>query len=148
MIICSSIAWLWSRNKCNTREHLSSVMLILSLGDISFCCQWCWEIFAGLILFALVCLIVGSAARPFYPLPSKVADGERQPLQTSRPYNIAHRGSNGELPEETAAAYMVIMQSLTFCIWNVLNIWQRKGWGYGLKWYTLRVWLWIWLVFF
>ncbi|KAL6995068.1 Glycerophosphodiester phosphodiesterase gdpd6 [Sarracenia purpurea var. burkii] len=30
----------------------------------------------------------------------------RQPLQTLRPYNIAHRGSNGELPEETAAAYM------------------------------------------
>ncbi|XP_052489966.1 glycerophosphodiester phosphodiesterase GDPD5 isoform X2 [Gossypium raimondii] len=27
-------------------------------------------------------------------------------MQTSRPYNIAHRGSNGEIPEETAAAYM------------------------------------------
>lgn len=30
----------------------------------------------------------------------------RQPLQTFRPFNIAHRGSNGELPEETAAAYL------------------------------------------
>jgi glycerophosphoryl diester phosphodiesterase len=27
-------------------------------------------------------------------------------MQTSRPFNIAHRGSNGELPEETAVAYM------------------------------------------
>ncbi|KAJ7557979.1 hypothetical protein O6H91_04G019300 [Diphasiastrum complanatum] len=27
-------------------------------------------------------------------------------LQTERPYNIAHRGSNGEYPEETAAAYL------------------------------------------
>ncbi|XP_075659306.1 glycerophosphodiester phosphodiesterase GDPD6-like [Castanea sativa] len=40
------------------------------------------------------------------PLPSKLADSTKQPLQTSRPYNIAHRGSNGEFPEETAAAYM------------------------------------------
>uniref|UniRef100_M8AY79 glycerophosphodiester phosphodiesterase n=1 Tax=Aegilops tauschii TaxID=37682 RepID=M8AY79_AEGTA len=31
---------------------------------------------------------------------------KKQPLQTSRPYNIAHRGSNGEIPEETAAAYL------------------------------------------
>ncbi|KAH7550746.1 hypothetical protein JRO89_XS13G0261200 [Xanthoceras sorbifolium] len=51
-------------------------------------------------------LIAGSAARPIYPLPSKNAVGKKQPLQTSRPYNIAHRGSNGEIPEETAAAYM------------------------------------------
>jgi len=76
---------------------------------------------------------VGSAARPFYPPPSEVAEGERRPLQTSRPYNIAHRGSNGELPEETAAAYMVMMQSLTFHLSNVLTIWQRDGRGYVLK---------------
>ncbi|KAM7278075.1 hypothetical protein ACFE04_005209 [Oxalis oulophora] len=48
----------------------------------------------------------GCVARPLYPLPSNNALGKRQPLQTSRPYNIAHRGSNGEIPEETAAAYM------------------------------------------
>jgi glycerophosphoryl diester phosphodiesterase len=30
----------------------------------------------------------------------------RTPFQTSRPYNIAHRGANGQLPEETAPAYM------------------------------------------
>ncbi|KAM7267804.1 hypothetical protein ACFE04_009970 [Oxalis oulophora] len=51
-------------------------------------------------------VVVGCVARPLYPLPSKNALTERQPLQTSRPYNIAHRGSNGEIPEETAAAYM------------------------------------------
>ena len=51
--------------------------------------------------------LVGCTARPFYPLPSRVNDGSRQPLQTFRPYNIAHRGSNGEIPEETAPAYLV-----------------------------------------
>ncbi|XP_043704457.1 glycerophosphodiester phosphodiesterase GDPD6-like [Telopea speciosissima] len=56
------------------------------------------------ILFLL--LIGGCLGRPFYPLPSKMAVNDRQQLQTSRPYNIAHRGSNGEIPEETSAAYM------------------------------------------
>ncbi|KAL6175421.1 hypothetical protein ACLB2K_052062 [Fragaria x ananassa] len=56
--------------------------------------------------FVFVLLLVGCSGRPLYPLPSKVANAYRQPLQTSRPYNIAHRGSNGEIPEETAAAYM------------------------------------------
>lgn len=51
-------------------------------------------------------LVIGCAARPLYPLPSKNDVDRRRPLQTSRPYNIAHRGSNGEIPEETAAAYM------------------------------------------
>ncbi|KAB2633607.1 glycerophosphoryl diester phosphodiesterase 3 [Pyrus ussuriensis x Pyrus communis] len=52
-------------------------------------------------------LLVGCSGRPIDPLPSKTADAtNRQPLQTSRPYNIAHRGSSGEIPEETAAAYM------------------------------------------
>uniref|UniRef100_A0A6N2LGT2 glycerophosphodiester phosphodiesterase n=1 Tax=Salix viminalis TaxID=40686 RepID=A0A6N2LGT2_SALVM len=51
-------------------------------------------------------LVVACAARPLYPLPSKVSHGSRLPIQTSRPYNIAHRGSNGEIPEETSAAYM------------------------------------------
>jgi hypothetical protein len=45
--------------------------------------------------------------RPYYPLPSKSNNDKKQHLQTSRPYNIAHRGSNGEIPEETAAAYLV-----------------------------------------
>ncbi|KAK3440320.1 hypothetical protein EUGRSUZ_B00600 [Eucalyptus grandis] len=77
---------------------------------------------ACLILFALSCLIVGSAARPFYPPPSEVAEGERRPLQTSRPYNIAHRGSNGELPEETAAAYMrAIKEGADFIETDILS---------------------------
>ncbi|CAG7903513.1 unnamed protein product [Brassica rapa] len=41
-----------------------------------------------------------------YPLPGVGAKGGKLPIQTSRPYNIAHRGSNGEIPEETAAAYL------------------------------------------
>eukprot|EP00249_Psilotum_nudum_P036928 c9063_g1_i1 orf=226-1434(+) len=44
--------------------------------------------------------------RQLYPLPSKGEGASRQQLQTVRPFNIAHRGSNGELPEETAAAYL------------------------------------------
>ena len=52
-------------------------------------------------------LVIGCTARPFYPLPNKADGGSRKPLQTLRPYNIAHRGSNGELPEETHAAYTV-----------------------------------------
>ncbi|XVF49953.1 hypothetical protein PTKIN_Ptkin04bG0057700 [Pterospermum kingtungense] len=57
--------------------------------------------------FLFVSLIAaGCAARPLYPLPGKISDENRPPIQTSRPYNIAHRGSNGEIPEETAEAYM------------------------------------------
>jgi len=52
-------------------------------------------------------LVIGSNARTLYPLPSKGGNGSRKPLQTFRPYNIAHRGSNGELPEETRPAYLV-----------------------------------------
>ncbi|KAL8134935.1 glycerophosphodiester phosphodiesterase GDPD6 [Apium graveolens] len=50
-------------------------------------------------------LLLGCSARPLYPLPSRRNDKTKQPLQTFRPYNVAHRGSNGEIPEETAAAY-------------------------------------------
>ncbi|KAF2282323.1 hypothetical protein GH714_043852 [Hevea brasiliensis] len=60
---------------------------------------------AGYVLIIFLSLILVSTARPIYPLPSKISHGSKQPLQTSRPYNIAHRGSNGEIPEETAAAY-------------------------------------------
>ncbi|KAI3912319.1 hypothetical protein MKW98_023188 [Papaver atlanticum] len=55
------------------------------------------------VQFLLLSLIGGCVGRPFYPLPSKtLVDKNKQPM---RPYNIAHRGSNGEIPEETAAAY-------------------------------------------
>ena len=51
-------------------------------------------------------------ARPLFPLPSKTKNEEKRPMQTFRPYNIAHRGSNGEIPEETAAAYLVLLRKL------------------------------------
>lgn len=64
-------------------------------------------ILPGAVPFLLLSLIGGCVGRPFYPLPSKMVNKNRQSLQTFRPFNIAHRGSNGEIPEETAAAYMV-----------------------------------------
>ncbi|XP_058180753.1 glycerophosphodiester phosphodiesterase GDPD6-like isoform X2 [Rhododendron vialii] len=60
----------------------------------------------GVVAFIFLILLVECYSRPLYPLPSKTDYKNRQPLQTFRPYNIAHRGSNGEIPEETAAAYM------------------------------------------
>ncbi|KAJ3698767.1 hypothetical protein LUZ61_002472 [Rhynchospora tenuis] len=45
-------------------------------------------------------------ARSYHPLSSQSYNHAKQPLQTFRPYNIAHRGSNGEIPEETTAAYL------------------------------------------
>ncbi|KAE8654463.1 Glycerophosphodiester phosphodiesterase GDPD5 [Hibiscus syriacus] len=62
----------------------------------------------GIIVpFIAVSVIGGCVGRPLvHPAPSTIADRHiRKPLQTIRPYNIAHRGSNGELPEETIAAY-------------------------------------------
>ncbi|WZZ69009.1 hypothetical protein YC2023_080379 [Brassica napus] len=57
-----------------------------------------------LIWLSLVTLCAG---RTLYQLPGKgVKDDTKQPIQTSRPFNIAHRGSNGEIPEETKAAYL------------------------------------------
>ncbi|XP_078176173.1 glycerophosphodiester phosphodiesterase GDPD6-like [Carex rostrata] len=64
-----------------------------------------WYIISIILFFQL--LLVGvRGARSYYPLPRKLNENKKQPLQTSRPYNIAHRGSNGEIPEETTAAYL------------------------------------------
>ncbi|KAM0937494.1 putative glycerophosphodiester phosphodiesterase [Dioscorea sansibarensis] len=60
----------------------------------------------GFVPFLLLLFLEGTTGRPLYPLPSKIENKYKQPLQTFRPYNIAHRGSNGEIPEETALAYM------------------------------------------
>ena len=60
----------------------------------------------GFTTFVFLLLVIGGTARPLYPLPSKCENGSKQPLQTFRPYNIAHRGSNGEIPEETRQAYL------------------------------------------
>ncbi|XP_047160421.1 glycerophosphodiester phosphodiesterase GDPD6-like isoform X1 [Vigna umbellata] len=69
--------------------------------------------FAGFAPFLFLFLVIGCTARPFYPLPNKGDGGSRKPLQTFRPYNIAHRGSNGEFPEETSAAYMKAIEEGT-----------------------------------
>lgn len=51
-----------------------------------------------------------------------MTNGNRQPLQISRPYNIAHRGSNGEIPEETSASYMrAIAEGTDFIEGDVLS---------------------------
>ncbi|CAI9276311.1 unnamed protein product [Lactuca saligna] len=42
---------------------------------------------------------------PLYPLPSH-DEKMKMPLQTFCPFNVAHRDSNGELPEETAHSYL------------------------------------------
>lgn len=60
----------------------------------------------GVAPFIILLLVIECSSRPLYPLPSKINYKNKQQLQTFRPYNIAHRGSNGELPEETTAAYM------------------------------------------
>ncbi|XP_057722518.1 glycerophosphodiester phosphodiesterase GDPD6 isoform X1 [Arachis stenosperma] len=58
----------------------------------------------SLVIFLL--FVIGCTARPIYPLPSQDDYRIRQPLQTFRPYNIAHRGANGVIPEETRPAYL------------------------------------------
>ncbi|KAL1334227.1 glycerophosphodiester phosphodiesterase GDPD6 isoform X1 [Arachis ipaensis] len=58
----------------------------------------------SLVVFLL--FVIGCTARPIYPLPSQDDHRIRQPLQTFRPYNIAHRGANGVIPEETRPAYL------------------------------------------
>ncbi|XBJ15774.1 hypothetical protein VPH35_007572 [Triticum aestivum] len=61
---------------------------------------------ASVIVLVLV-FIGGSDANPAARRHGQLdVNHKKQPLQTSRPYNIAHRGSNGEIPEETAAAYL------------------------------------------
>ena len=67
---------------------------------------------AGVVIAAVLTAVAvasgsarGVAARPLVGEGGGGAWADRAPLQASRPFNIAHRGSNGELPEETAAAY-------------------------------------------
>jgi len=57
-------------------------------------------------IIVLALLFGGSKANPAAPSHSQLDVNHKKPLQTFKPYNIAHRGSNGELPEETAAAYL------------------------------------------
>ncbi|KAL8459496.1 hypothetical protein ACS0TY_036833 [Phlomoides rotata] len=72
------------------------------------------EVFSDNIKYCyLICASFCFSATSFWvlwesslPLPCRRNDKNRQPIQTFRPYNIAHHGSNGEIPEETTAAYM------------------------------------------
>lgn len=55
---------------------------------------------AGVVLAFLVLVAVSPLATG-----RALHESEKRPIQTERPYNIAHRGANGELPEESAPAY-------------------------------------------
>ncbi|XP_052624929.1 glycerophosphodiester phosphodiesterase GDPD6 [Lactuca sativa] len=57
------------------------------------------------LIITFLLLFIGCSSRPLYPLPSH-DEKTKMPLQTFRPFNVAHRGSNGELPEETAPSYL------------------------------------------
>ncbi|KAM0877346.1 hypothetical protein ACQ4PT_035558 [Festuca glaucescens] len=59
----------------------------------------------GHVSFIVLVLLGGSDGNPVAPHQNQLDVNHKKPLQTFRPYNIAHRGSNGEIPEETAAAY-------------------------------------------
>ncbi|NP_001150176.2 Glycerophosphodiester phosphodiesterase GDPD6 [Zea mays] len=67
---------------------------------------------AARVVLALLLLIGVSgsgatqAASPHTHHSRQLDVNHKKPVQTFRPINIAHRGSNGELPEETAAAYL------------------------------------------
>lgn len=56
-----------------------------------------------LLTFWACCCIPTVLSRPYHGLHAQTT---RQPIQTVRPFNVAHRGSNGEFPEETAPAYL------------------------------------------
>ncbi|VAH02915.1 unnamed protein product [Triticum turgidum subsp. durum] len=61
---------------------------------------------ASVIVLVLI-FLGGSDANPAARRHGQLdVNHKKKPLQTSRPYNIAHRGSNGEIPEETAVAYL------------------------------------------
>lgn len=57
-------------------------------------------------IIVLVLLWGASEANPVGPRHGQLDARYKKPLQTFRPYNVAHRGSSGQIPEETAAAYL------------------------------------------
>ncbi|KAF3438060.1 hypothetical protein FNV43_RR20816 [Rhamnella rubrinervis] len=78
--------------------------------------------YVGFVPFIFLLLVGACAGRSLHPLPRKGGDGNKKPLQTSRPFNIAHRGSNGELPEETAPAYRrAILEGADFIETDILS---------------------------
>ncbi|KAJ3692920.1 hypothetical protein LUZ60_012015 [Juncus effusus] len=79
----------------------------------------CWYIIS--VIFVIQVFLKGVNGRPYYPLPSKMENNGKKALQTFRPYNIAHRGSNGEIPEETSAAYMRAIEGADFIETDILS---------------------------
>ncbi|XP_052622585.1 uncharacterized protein LOC111882411 [Lactuca sativa] len=67
------------------------------------------------LIITFLLLFIGCSSRPLYPLPSH-DEKTKMPLQTFRPFNVAHRGSNGELPEETAPSYLRAIEEGTYFI--------------------------------
>ncbi|XP_024976688.1 glycerophosphodiester phosphodiesterase GDPD6-like [Cynara cardunculus var. scolymus] len=61
---------------------------------------------SGCAIVTFLLLFIGCSARTLHPLPSDKNEKRKEPLQTFRPFNVAHRGSNGELPEETGPSYL------------------------------------------
>ncbi|EPS69640.1 hypothetical protein M569_05124, partial [Genlisea aurea] len=60
----------------------------------------------GFVSVVLLLLVVACSARVLNPpLPGNANENKKHQLQNFRPYNIAHRGANGEIPEESAPAY-------------------------------------------
>ena len=114
--------------RLNSQPWSSSVSFKASTMISSCCCFLCLLFFLChflvrfsicsfadcLPLLLLSLLIAECASRPLYTLPSLAKAGTKKPLQTSRPFNVAHRGANGEFPEETAPAYMVLHLSQSF----------------------------------
>ncbi|KAL7590675.1 hypothetical protein Lser_V15G39853 [Lactuca serriola] len=85
----------------------------LSVGLILLSC--CPGGTASNLIITFLLLFIGCSSRPLYPLPSH-DEKTKMPLQTFRPFNVAHRGSNGELPEETAPSYLRAIEEGTYFI--------------------------------
>jgi glycerophosphoryl diester phosphodiesterase len=74
--------------------------LCLSISSVYSC--------AVLTLLIVSALSYATAIRryPYFSVPDIDGLQGRQPIQTQRAFNIAHRGSNGEIPEATAEAFL------------------------------------------
>jgi len=74
-------------------------------------------------IIVLVLLWGRSEANLIAPRHSKLDVNHKKPLKTFRPYNVAHRGSSGRIPEETTSAYLVTKSLFSLHIkmrWSIL----------------------------
>lgn len=98
------------KNECD--HNFTGWKMPFECTDISLCLIFCIVVLTDHIPLFLLLQLHLVFARPLFPLPSKTVNEDKKPIQTFRPYNIAHRGSNGEIPEETSAAYLVQLRNL------------------------------------